>query len=118
MALRSDISGLSDTQFSDLLDTIGGKKPKQTKKPAPKKTPLPADDRPVTRIAHLLRIKLGFSDAQAVLALRDILIADGVRAELIPTPAEPLEAWLDLLLYQVSDSKVMTAAKQITPRSR
>lgn len=113
ISLRQDLIGISEVAFLELLDGFSTKKPKQaTKKSRSKKATGPADDRPVTRIAHQLRL-LGLADARAALRLQEGLLASGVRPDFVPAISEPLEHWLDVLLGRVPDSKVMILAKKL-----
>ncbi|MFN0217849.1 MAG: hypothetical protein ACKVP4_03425 [Hyphomicrobium sp.] len=113
--LWSDISSLNAEEFVAAIDGITGTKQK-VKKPSKKKPLPPADDKPVTRIAHQLRTKLGLSDVQAFSQLQQALVKNGVSQDHIPACAtKSLEDWLYELLGHVPDSKVLAIAKKIRP---
>jgi hypothetical protein len=113
VGLWRDLSELQRVEFDALLDELY-RKPTSTKRAAHAKPSQPKDDRPVTRIAHQLRERSSLADDIAMAKLTEALIARGVRREFIPNPtSKTLEAWLTSLIAQVSETRVMVAAKQI-----
>jgi hypothetical protein len=113
VGLWQDLSQLQRAEFDSVLDEIY-RKPISTKRAARSKLSQPKDDRPVTRIAHQLRERSFLTDDVAVTRLTEILLAKGVRREFIPDPtSKTLEAWLTSLIAQVSETRVMAAAKQV-----
>lgn len=115
MRLWQDLKALSREEFEEHLDKFGTKKKRApAKKRSISPSWQPADDRPVTRIAHQLRTRLSLSDDMAVEKLSRALAGRGVPPDLIPKASvRPLEQWLTLLITQVSESKVMAVAKRL-----
>ena len=113
MALWQDLKALTRSDFEATLDELAGK-PKPTPRTRRVRPSQPKDDRPVTRIAHQLRERASLSDEVAVAKLSEALMSRGIREELIPPRStKPLEAWLSLLISQVSEGTVMATAKRL-----
>lgn len=113
--LWSDISGLNRTDFEALLDSLAEETPKQSrpKKGTTKKQTV--DDRAAARIEKELRRTTGLDDALAVGRLSDALLKRGVKGTSIPPHSgTSLQAWIEVLITQVSETKVMAAARRLS----
>lgn len=87
--------------------------PKKVSKARKKKVvAVPADDRPVTRIAFELEHNKKLSSGAGQQWIAEILIERGYAPDLIPAGKPNLVAWLEELLKSVPSADVMDAAKQ------
>jgi hypothetical protein len=118
IALWADLSSLSKEEFVGELEGIfekhaAGASP-EFEKAAKPPCKLPSDDRPVTRIAFVLRDEKKLSNIEARRLLIEELLARGYGEEDIPNPnRKPLEEWLETLLLHIPSSDVMDAAKKV-----
>jgi hypothetical protein len=112
VGLWQDLSLVSQAEFEAVLDKLGSKE-KPTKRAQKAKPTQPKDDRPVTRIAHQLRERASLPDELAMASLSAALLSGGVHQDLIPSPTPKLEDWLESLIGQISESRVMAAARRL-----
>ena len=111
LTLWTDLSQLNRDDFLALLDQLQA--PKKAR-PRTKKVPaVPADDRPVTRIAFELQHNKKLTASVAQRRVAEILVERGYPLESIPAPQRSLVSWIDALLRSVPSAEVMDAAKQV-----
>lgn len=121
--LWSDLKTLSAEDLEAELDRLDGhlaaalanklERPTALKRKgkAKKSAAMPKDDLPATRIAFELTNINGLSEAQAITALSQALLHNGVSASKLPDDkGQRLADWLEALLDHVPGSVVMDAA--------
>ena len=123
IGLWSDLKTLTKAEFEREVDRIQRElealaaRPSITAAPATKKgkkRSVPKDDKPVTRITHILRSQLALTEDAAAATLSDSLRERGIPGDRIPpVGAIAFDSWLERLLGQVSASVVMDAAIEL-----
>lgn len=118
--LRQDCLAFDEEQFRAQLGKLAGTK-RKTKRESTRKAPVkkakraaPSDDRPSTRIVHVLRVSKSLSDEAATIKLEKALLKEGISADKISKRGrKKLENWIEELTENISSSVVMHAAMNV-----